>query len=224
MAKKSASDRTPEDMARLRAAMDIPDEPGEDDEFPWDGPEVQRDASGNILRRPLGQLRAAILASLGHHKMTRYELWRKARAYCDTLAASAVYEYLRGTREIKSEYMEALMKAAKLQVVTLGGSKVKKSTAVPRAEETLKRNAGLVGRLKKKTHRPIEITEMGQSGAIRDSEGVKSPYSKHPKGGNQPKGKPMPSKQVAASLLTQTAKKPVGSKGPQSPNAKPRKK
>ena len=113
---------TPEDMARLEAAMDIPVEPGEDDEFPWDGPEVQRDASGKIPRQPLGQLRTAILASLSYHKMTRYELWKKANAYCSTLTASAVYEYLRGTREIKSEYVEALMKAAMLKVVKQGGS------------------------------------------------------------------------------------------------------
>jgi hypothetical protein len=122
MSKKLVSDRTPEDMARLKAAMDIPDEPGEDDEFPWDGPEVQRDASGNILRRPLGEFRTAILASLSQHKMTRYELWKKARVHCSTLTASAVYEYLRGTREIKSEYMEALMAAAMLKIVNRGGS------------------------------------------------------------------------------------------------------
>jgi hypothetical protein len=129
MSKKSASGRTPEDMARLKAAMDIPDEPGEDDEFPWGGPEVQRDASGRILKRPLGRLRAAILAALDDHQMTRYELWKKAHAHCHTLTASAVYEYLRGTREIKSEYVEALMEAAKLEVVKQGGSKGKKPVA-----------------------------------------------------------------------------------------------
>jgi hypothetical protein len=122
MSKKSVSDRTPEDMARLKAAMDIPDEPGEDDEFPWDGPEVQRDASGKILRQPLGQLRTAILASLDDYRMTRYQLWKNAHAHCGTLTASAVYEYLRGTREIKSEYLEALLEAAKLKIVRMGGS------------------------------------------------------------------------------------------------------
>jgi hypothetical protein len=113
---------TAEDMARLEAAMDIPVEAGEDDEFPWEGPEVQRDTSGKILRQPLGQLRTAILAALDDSRMTRYELWKKAHAHCGTLTASAVYEYLRGTREIKSEYLEALLEAARLKVVKMGGS------------------------------------------------------------------------------------------------------
>ncbi len=82
--------------------------------------EVRRDALGKIVKRPPGRLRGAILASLDHHKMTRYELWKKAHARCESLSASAVYEYLRGEREIGSEYMEALIDAAKLDVVKQG--------------------------------------------------------------------------------------------------------
>jgi hypothetical protein len=122
IAAKDLPTPTAEDMARLEAAMDIPVESGEDDEFPWDGPEVQRDASGRILRQPLGQLREAILASLDDYRMTRYQLWKNAHAHCGTLTASAVYEYLRGTRNIGSEYVEALLEAAKLKVVRMGAS------------------------------------------------------------------------------------------------------
>ncbi len=49
--------------------------------------------------------------------MTRYELWKKARAHCGTLSRSAVYEYLRGVRDIGVEYAEALMTAANLKIV-----------------------------------------------------------------------------------------------------------
>jgi hypothetical protein len=224
MSKQSASGRTPEDMARLRAAMDIPDEPGEDDEFPWDGPEVQRDASGKILKRPLGKLRTAILNSLDHHQMTRYELWKKAHAYCHTLTASAVYEYLRGTREIKSEYVEALMEAVKLKIVNQRVSKEKTPTAIPSDKETLKGTDILNGLLKKKVNRksPYALS-VGCDQA--DSEGGKSPYSKGPKGRNRSKEKSKPPIMVAASNLTQPAIKPVGLKGSQSTkSAKTRKK
>jgi hypothetical protein len=113
--------RTPQELARLNAAMRRPVKPSEEREWDELGPKVRRDADGNIVRRPLGPIGRAILASLDRHKMTRYELWKKAHARCDTLSASAVYEYLRGTRNIGSEYVEALIEAARLKVVARGG-------------------------------------------------------------------------------------------------------
>jgi hypothetical protein len=44
--------------------------------------------------------------------MTRYRLWQKANALHPTLSQSAVYEYLRGTRDIVATSAEALMAAA----------------------------------------------------------------------------------------------------------------
>jgi hypothetical protein len=77
-------------------------------------------------------VRRAILESLDEHGMTRYELWKKARAHCGTLSRSAVYEYLRGVRDIGVEYAEALMMAADLRVVGQGRPKPrKKSTGIP---------------------------------------------------------------------------------------------
>jgi hypothetical protein len=78
---------------------------------------VSRDEFGKLPVRRLGPLRRAILESLDAHEMTRYELWKKARAQCATLSRSAVYEYLRGARDIGVEYAEALMMAANLKVV-----------------------------------------------------------------------------------------------------------
>jgi hypothetical protein len=49
--------------------------------------------------------------------MTRYTLWKKARAHHKGLSESAVYEYLRGARDLGIASVEALMKAANLKVV-----------------------------------------------------------------------------------------------------------
>ena len=65
------------------------------------------------------------MESLDDHGMTRYELWKKARDHCGTLSRSAVYEYLRGSRDIGVEYAEALMMAASLKVVGQGRARPK---------------------------------------------------------------------------------------------------
>jgi hypothetical protein len=90
-----------------------------DDVQELDGTEspVRRDALGNLPVSRRGTVRRAILESLDAHRMTRYELWKVARTYCATLSRSAVYEYLRGARDIGVEYAEALMIAANLEVV-----------------------------------------------------------------------------------------------------------
>lgn len=108
---------THEDLSRLDATMRIPVLAREAEESKDIGRIVRRKASGELPKRPLGSVRRAILASLDHHQMTRYQLWKKAHAHCETLSASAVYDYLRGTRDIGIEYAEALMEAANLKVV-----------------------------------------------------------------------------------------------------------
>jgi len=108
------------DLARLRETMRRPVRTDDIHELKGTEAPVRRDASGNLPRRRLGPVRRAILESLDDHRMTRYELWKKARAYCGTLSRSAVYEYLRGARDIGVEYAEALMVAANLTVVGKG--------------------------------------------------------------------------------------------------------
>jgi len=105
------------DLARLHESMRRPVLTDDIPELKGTEPRVCRDASGNLRRRPLGAVRRAILESLDAQGMTRYELWKKARAHCGTLSRSAVYEYLRGSRDIGDEYAEALMMAANLKVV-----------------------------------------------------------------------------------------------------------
>jgi len=120
---------TAQDLARLRETMRCPVQTDDIPELKGTEAPVCRDASGNLPRREFGPLRRAILESLDDHGMTRYELWKKARTYCGTLPRSAVYEYLRGVRDIGVEYAEALMMAANLKVVGHGRPKPKGPSA-----------------------------------------------------------------------------------------------
>jgi hypothetical protein len=104
-----------EGLARLRAAMgapvdtsDVPDAGGRR--------RVERGPGGRLPKPRESPIRAALLEELGRRGMTRYQLWRAARAHCPTLHQSAVYEYLRGRREIGLPYAEAMMQAAGLVV------------------------------------------------------------------------------------------------------------
>ncbi len=106
-----------QDVARLKETMRRPVQTDDIPELKGTEPPVYRDAAGNLPKRQLGPVRRAILESLDDHGMTRYALWKKARAHCRTLSRSAVYEYLRGVRDIGIESAEALMMAANLTVV-----------------------------------------------------------------------------------------------------------
>jgi hypothetical protein len=120
MIRRSAGDghaTTTQDLARLRVTMRRPVQTDDIPELKGTEAPVSRDASDHLPRRELGPVRRAILESLDDRGMTRYELWKKARAHCGTLSRSAVYEYLRGVRDIGVEYAEALMAAANLTVV-----------------------------------------------------------------------------------------------------------
>jgi hypothetical protein len=119
--RRSAADIPPPtaaDLARLRAAMDAPVDTTDIPEAPMDAVRVKRDASGRLPVRPRAPFRDAILAALGRHQMTRYELWKKAQTICPRLPQSAVYEYLRGGRAIGAPYLEALFAAAGLRIAT----------------------------------------------------------------------------------------------------------
>jgi hypothetical protein len=128
--RRSASDipkPTPDDLARLKTAMDHPIDTSEIPEIKKLGPRVQRDSSGNLQKNPLGVIRQAILSALGRSQMTRYELWKRAHAVQPTLSQSGVYEYLRGQRDIGVTNAEALMAAAGVMV------DIRKPSASPRS-------------------------------------------------------------------------------------------
>ena len=107
---------TPEHLADLLAGMDEEPDLSDIPEFNFDAPRVLRDSEGRLDKGRQSPIRAAILAELDRRKMTRYKLWKKARVLCGTLPQSAVYEYLRGQREIGLPYAEAMMQVVGLVV------------------------------------------------------------------------------------------------------------
>jgi hypothetical protein len=117
---KSASELAPpsaRDLARLRRAME---KTIDTTEIPERGPgravRARRSPEGARRTVPGSAIRDAIRRELGRRQMTRYELWKRARAYGPTLSESAVYEFLRGERQIGLAYVEALLAAVDLEV------------------------------------------------------------------------------------------------------------
>jgi hypothetical protein len=114
---RSLPKTTEGDLARLRSAMEGEIDTAEIPEAKGAPARVKRDASGRIAKKKRPSLiREAILKELGRRQMTRYELWKAARDHCAILPQSAVYESLRGQREIGLPYAEALMAAVGLGV------------------------------------------------------------------------------------------------------------
>jgi hypothetical protein len=112
--------RTPADLERLRRAQARSDAKYGPDGGPGLGPESNRlirDANGRIVKPPPSRIRSAILEQLGQRQMTRYKLWRIAQRKCPTLPQSAVYEFLRGFRQIGLGYIDALLEALDLDLV-----------------------------------------------------------------------------------------------------------
>jgi len=77
---------------------------------------ARRSLEGSPIAPPKSAIRNAIRRELGRRQITRYELWKQARVHCPTLSESAVYEFLRGERQIGLEYVEALLAAVDLEV------------------------------------------------------------------------------------------------------------
>lgn len=128
MPRKSGSDKlvrvravdlpppSPDHLAGLRAvvASGVPVDPGKP--MSTGGRRVDRDATGRPVARVKGGICQLILAQLGRRQMTRYELYKRAKTSCPTLSESAVYEYLRGMRIIRADYLEALIHASGLEI------------------------------------------------------------------------------------------------------------
>ncbi len=109
---------TPADLDRLRKAMARSDARVKRDREPTMGSNpIRRDANGRIIKPLPSRIRSAILQELGRRKMTRYKLWKAAQENCPTLTQSAVYEFLRGFRQLGLSYIEAMLVALNLDVV-----------------------------------------------------------------------------------------------------------
>ncbi len=119
LVRRSADDTpppAPDHLTHLLGAMGGPVDTSEVPETTGRPRRVKRDASGRLPVRRESPIRSAILAELERRGMTRYQLWQEARAHCPTLPQSAVYEYLRGHRDVGVAYIEALLEAAGLVV------------------------------------------------------------------------------------------------------------
>ena len=107
---------SPGDLARLRAARERPVDTSDIPEGRPGSRPAARGPAGDRPAAPRSRIRETILDELGRRQITRYELWRRAQAHCPTLSESAVYEFLRGQRQIGLLYVEALMAAVEVSV------------------------------------------------------------------------------------------------------------
>jgi len=131
-------DPTPEELDCIKIAMAKVIDTSDIPEIKKLGPRPKRDPSDRLQKKPLNPIRKAILSALGHRQMTRYRLWQKANALHLTLSQSAVYEYLRGERDIGVASVEALMAVAGLKVTS-------REPPTPKAPAAKKPKRDLVG-------------------------------------------------------------------------------
>jgi hypothetical protein len=105
--------RTAQRMAELKRLAQRPDREMDTSDIP-----EQDQADGRWVRggHRVGGVRGAIILEMGRRRLTRYQLWKLARARCPTLPNSAVYEYLDGRRQVGGDYIEALLGALHLEV------------------------------------------------------------------------------------------------------------
>jgi hypothetical protein len=116
MKSSSRAGKGADDLAALAAAMDDPVDYSDIPGRRGPGRRVVRDANGQLPVRPPNRVRDAILARLDRLKMTRYQLWKEASARCETLSQSAVYEYLRGQRDIGTNYLMPMLDVIGLEI------------------------------------------------------------------------------------------------------------
>jgi hypothetical protein len=107
---------SPEELARLR---DMPDEQIDYSDIPEQTGERQRmirDQDGRFPPRR-SAIRETVAAAMTAKGMTAYALTKAAKAYSPTISETAVGAFLKGTRSIGLEYLEAILDALGLTVV-----------------------------------------------------------------------------------------------------------
>lgn len=119
--KAKTSRASAKDLERLHAAMstevDTSDIPEQRERFK----RLKRDSAGMLPRRSI--IRDAVVLGMEQLNFTPYRLWKTAKEYCPTLSESAVYEFVKGTRQIELPYAEALISAVRLKLVAGGVTK-----------------------------------------------------------------------------------------------------
>ena len=98
------------DLERLQEAMESPIDTSEIPE------RTTARGSSPVPSPETGGIRDTVLAEIGRQGLSRYRLWKVARAHSKTLPESAVYEFLRGERNIGLAYLDAILAALGLEV------------------------------------------------------------------------------------------------------------
>lgn len=112
---------SPSELARLADKIDEPVDTSDLPERVGPCERVVRDAQGRIVRPRESPLRAAILEEVKRRGISGHRLWKEARAFCDTIPESAVYEFLSGKRQLGLAYLDAILEALDLTVQPAGG-------------------------------------------------------------------------------------------------------
>ncbi len=106
------------DLLRLNRAsarsVDVSDLP--------EGPAARLGMGPTLARRPASQrpslLREAIVKEMARQNLTAYALTQRAKLFCNTLSQAAVYEFLKGQRQLEVSYADALLRALRLEIVS----------------------------------------------------------------------------------------------------------
>jgi hypothetical protein len=121
MIRKRASEIKPAsgaDLDMLRHAMEEPIDTSVIPENRVGFHRLERDHQGRLPRRR-SLIRDAIRRELESRKMTPYRLWKEALVHCPTISQSAVYDFIKGERQLELPYAEALLAAVNLGVARL---------------------------------------------------------------------------------------------------------
>jgi len=107
-----------EELDRLEAAMAGPIDTSEISEREEIEPLVP-DETGRLPRRR-SPIRVAVIRAMTRHGINASELCKRARVSCPRLSQSAVYEFLKGRRNIGLDYLDAILSALELEVAPRG--------------------------------------------------------------------------------------------------------
>src|SRR5437867_5019635 len=88
-----------EKLARLRKGAERNAKEESSVGLPDSSKRLRRDSKGRLPPKLKSTIRDAILNELDKREISRYQLWKLARAHCATIPESAVYEFLRGQRQ-----------------------------------------------------------------------------------------------------------------------------
>lgn len=107
-----------EDLLRLKRASAGPVDTSDLPERPNGALGAGASVTRGLEAGPPSLLREAIVKEMARQNLTAYGLTKRARSYCETLSQAAVYEFVKGQRQLAVRYADALLRALGLQIVS----------------------------------------------------------------------------------------------------------